>query len=91
MLFDKDVTVEIDYPLERPVHFTIQAHPGRGITRARLIEAICAAYRAIYEAEGRCPGMFGIWGHCLGDLAIESISAAYRPDGRARVSLFVGS
>lgn len=74
----------IDYPLHNPVTFTIHADDDKiGLTRREIFEKICRRYHIVYDIEHSekynggdsetVPGIFGIYGHDIGDLTIHGI------------------
>lgn len=60
-----------DYPLERSVRFT---HIRKGGWRKKdIIRTIQQDYKHIYKEDGKCvDGVYGVWGHDIGDLMIEA-------------------
>ncbi|MGE0432231.1 MAG: hypothetical protein AB7K09_24735 [Planctomycetota bacterium] len=61
--------VLLDYPLSVPVVFEWQADSDHYWDVWELIGAICTHYQRIYAEADR----YGVWGHDIGDLVIESI------------------
>lgn len=97
-----EITVMIDYPLDKPYKMTIRRKP---ITVESFARAVADAYKAIYCEEARTSqipedrlsamslnrnktnGKYGIWGHGMGDLYLEG--AVRQDDGTWR--LLIGS
>lgn len=95
----KTLRIEFDYPLSNPVTFTFKK--PNGFTRLDLFRAVYDGYTAIYAAEDAAcretvndsshgimqtsDSPYGIWGHDMGDLAIEEIKI--RDDGRVELSI----
>jgi hypothetical protein len=78
----KAVTIVFTYPLAREARIGFKSETG--FTRAEIIECIRLGYRKIYAEDGeRGPDLpcwmgapknkWGIWGHDIGDLMIESV------------------
>ena len=95
----------IDYPLARPVHFSLETEGG--FTRLELCSRICELYEHIYELEARTTktpvgnagtlsnrnrtdGTFGISAHHLSDLVIEGVVVGTH-GGERWVTLEMGS
>lgn len=76
-------SLEIDYPLGVPAIFEIKSGET-GMGTNSLIGKICESYYKIYQNEEK----YEIWGHCLGDLAIEGINVNHE---KKTIELFVGS
>ncbi len=83
-----DATLRLSYPLRVDVAVPLHG-PLRG---EALIARIRAAYHDVYEEEDRDPGAhpYGIWGHELGDLFIESIERCETEQG-VEIRVGVGS
>lgn len=85
---DEKITMNITYPLSVEVNRTLEKKGG--FTRMDIFKNIYEAYKQIYEEEekgvgdpGRydnlynrrkSEGKYGIWGHYISDLLIESVS-----------------
>jgi len=85
---DEKITMNITYPLSVEVNRTLEKKGG--FTRMDIFKKIYEAYKQIYEEEekgvgdpGRydnlynrrkSEGKYGIWGHYISDLLIESVS-----------------
>jgi len=80
------VTVEIDYPLERPRTFKI--HGGKtGKSYIAVVNAIVRKYREIYK-DDETNKSNNVCGHDIGDLYLEDIKVDHRTK---KVRIFVGS
>jgi len=76
-------TLLITYPLNSGVEFLI--HSGdNGCGLISLLSDIGKAYEKVYAS----PEQFGIWGHDIGDLVLESISVDH---DKRLITLSVGS
>ena len=55
-----------------------------GFTREALANAACLLYKEIYRLENakKTKGLFGIWGHGIGDLVLHTIAVRAAKDGR---------
>src|SRR5580700_3465963 len=85
------IKILIDYPLTRPSTFEVKCPNPEGWTEVEFLDAVHAAYRAVYSLEddsgragnlynlGKSDGPVGIWGHDIGDLYLEG--AIKRTDG----------
>ena len=92
----------ITYPLSVDVSITLEKKGG--FTRLEVFKSIYEAYKRIYEEEEKSvgdpgsydnlynrkksEGKYGIWGHYLGDLVIESVT--YNQKER-ELDMFIGS
>lgn len=76
----KDLIVKIEYPTEKPFvvkimrststsNYNKKSMTAPEITFGELVWAVAQAYVYVYAHAKE----FGIWGHCLSDLAIESV------------------
>ena len=83
---EKELLVEFDYPLHRPI--TVKYQSQNGFTLENLIDSVCRTYQEIYDEDKRTTkdqeafdggGTYGIWGHGRDELWIESITR--REDG----------
>lgn len=99
---DEKITMVITYPLSVEVSCTLENKGG--FTRLDVFKNIYEAYKQIYEEEEitvgdpgsydnlynrkESEGKYGIWGHYLGDLVIESVS--YNPKEK-ELYMFIGS
>ena len=81
----KAVTIVFRYPLTRKARLKFRSETG--FTRAEIIECIRSGYRRIY-AEEREESKWGIWGHEMGNLLIESVEV---DDDTGIVNLGIGS
>jgi len=64
----KSIEVTFDYPLGSAPTFVLKRRAGaKGITRRVFAAFVQRTYRKIYANEER----YGIWGHDIGDLALE--------------------
>jgi hypothetical protein len=74
-MLDAEPTIKVlfNYPLNRP--FTAEFTLDEGWTRQDFYNAVQAKYVEIYKEERETTstdGKFGIWGHDLGDLVLET-------------------
>ena len=99
---DEEITMVITYPLS--VEFRLTLEKKGGFTRLDLFKSIYEAYKWIYEEEEKdagdpgtydnlynrkkSEGKYGIWGHYIGDLVIESVT--YNREKR-ELYMFIGS
>ncbi|KKM95138.1 hypothetical protein LCGC14_1191200 [marine sediment metagenome] len=99
---EEELTMVINYPLS--VDARLDFKKKGGFTRIFIFKSIYEAYKQIYEEEdeecgdpgtynnlynrSRSEGKYGIWGHYLEDLVIESVS--YDPK-RKELYMFIGS
>ena len=99
---DEEITMVITYPLS--VEFRLTLEKKGGFTRLDLFKSIYEAYKQIYEEEEKdagdpgtydnlynrkkSEGKYGIWGHYIGDLVIESVT--YNREKR-ELYMFIGS
>lgn len=95
------ITILFDYPLSNAVELEF-TNPG-GFNRVQFCKAVHDGYTQIYQIEdgavgdpGMIPGMlnrqssdgpYGIWGHVMSDLYLESIESC----GDGRYKLGIGS
>jgi len=91
IIADETITIWFSYPLKKEVYFRF-SNPG-GFNRLNLFESIYEGYVRIYCSEDAHIMMsgkkkYGIWGHCMDDLIIESIR--YDPQQKL-VAMFIGS
>ena len=99
---DEKITMTITYPLSVEVNLPLEKKGG--FTRLDVFKSIYEAYKQIYEEEEKdigdpgsydnlynrkkSEGKYGIWGHYLGDLVIESVT--YDPKEKV-LDMFIGS
>jgi len=99
---DEKITMTITYPLSVEINHTLEKKGG--FTRLDVFKSIYKAYKQIYEEEEKnagdpgtydklynrkkSEGKYGIWGHYLDDLVIESVS--YNPKEK-ELYMFIGS
>ncbi len=99
---DEKITMIIIYPLSVEVRLSLEKKGG--FTRLDVFKNIYEAYKRIYEEEEKSvgdpgsydnlynrkksEGKYGIWGHYLGDLVIESVT--YNQKER-ELDMFIGS
>ena len=99
---DEKITMNITYPLSVEVNRTLEKKGG--FTRMDIFKNIYEAYKQIYEEEEKgvgdpdsydnlynrkkSGGKYGIWGHYIGDLVIESV--IYDPKEKM-LDMFIGS
>ncbi len=99
---EEELTMVISYPLS--VEVRVELKKEGGFTRMFIFKSIYEAYKQIYEEEDeesgdagthnnlynrrRSRGKYGIWGHYLEDLVIESVS--YDPK-KKELYMFIGS
>jgi hypothetical protein len=99
---DEKITMTITYPLSVEVKLPLEKKGG--FTRLDVFKNIYEAYKKIYEEEEKgvgdpgsyanlynrrkSEGKYGIWGHYLGDLVIESVT--YDPNEKV-LYMFIGS
>lgn len=99
---DEKITMTITYPLSVEVRLPLEKKGG--FTRLDVFKNIYEAYKRIYEEEEKSvgdpgsydnlynrkksEGKYGIWGHYLGDLVIESVT--YDPKEKV-LDMFIGS
>jgi hypothetical protein len=94
----------VDYPLARAIGFDLATKDPRGFTRRELFERIAAIYDYIYRQEreteraspaGASPswsdGVFGIWGHGLGELGLRSVRLVDDDEGHTIAWLAIDS
>lgn len=79
---NKEFTVIIDYPLEKPVTFKLNTQ--NGLTFKQLINEIRNFYKLIYKE----PEKYEIWGHNISDLWIEKIQIEHQNN---TITLVIGS
>jgi len=80
----KSIEVTFDYPLGSAPTFVLKRRAGaKGITRRVFAAFVQRIYRKIYANEER----YGIWGHDIGDLALEGAQES-KP---GKFKLLVGS
>lgn len=68
---NRKLSVVIDYPLSHKHKFNVDT--GGFCKVGELAWMIAKEYERIYEVDRKNPGEYGIWGHDIGDLYIESI------------------
>ena len=102
VITDEKITMNITYPLSVEVNVPLEKKGG--FTRMDVFKHIYKAYKQIYDEEEKSEGdpgtyanmynrkesegKYGIWGHYLGDLLIESVSY----DSKKKILfMFVGS
>lgn len=99
---DEKITMTITYPLSVEVNLTLEKKGG--FTRLDVFKSIYDAYKRIYEEEEKgvgdpgtydnlynrkkSEGKYGIWGHYIDDLVIESVT--YNPKEK-ELDMFIGS
>ena len=99
---DENIFIEFSYPLSKEVLLRYQKKGG--FSKRDVIKRIGDGYKKIYEEEERevgdpgtydnlynrrrSQGKYGIWGHTIEDLIIESMQ--YNPTSKT-VHLFIGS
>ncbi|MFX1525452.1 MAG: hypothetical protein ACFFCC_18240 [Promethearchaeota archaeon] len=99
---EEELTMVIDYPLSAKVRIKLKKKGG--FTRLFIFKSIYEAYKQIYKEEDeesgdpgtynnlynrkRAGGKYGIWGHYLEDLVIESV--IYNPK-KNELYMFIGS
>ena len=99
---EEELTMVITYPLS--VEVRIDLKKKGGFTRMFIFKSIYETYKQIYEEEEgelgdpgtynnlynrkKSAGKYGIWGHYLEDLVIESVS--YNPK-KKELYMFIGS
>lgn len=99
---DEKIDIVFDYPLSTPA--TLSFKKKGGFTLAKLIECVRKGYEKIYAEEdedvgptgnltgmmnrARSEGRYGIWGHSIEDLAIETI---YYNKDKKLITLSIGS
>lgn len=99
---DEEIALVLTYPLSVEVKIPLQKKGG--FTRLDAYKAIYEAYKKIYQEEERAvgdpgtyenlynrresTGPYGIWGHYLEDLLVESVS--YDPR-KKELHAFIGS
>jgi len=64
----KNITIRLDYPLDKPYDFKFSSKNGFSV--GRVISLIQRAYANVYQH----PDKYGVWGHDIGDLVIETIT-----------------
>jgi len=64
------IVLELDYPLDEAYHFTFIKLTG--FTRRDLLRCVYRAYSKIYKDVRQ----YGVWGHHIGDLIVDSLSQA---------------
>lgn len=87
------IKLKITYPVTNP--YVVESTNHGGYTRRQLVELICQHYDLMYQAEeteipaGTIPGMlnraqtygiYGIWGHDIGDLILHSATVSFEND-----------
>ena len=76
-------TLLIDYPLDNGFSFPVKVgKQGMGITE--ILGTIGDAYEKVYAM----PNHFGIWGHGIGDLVLETVTVDH---DKKLITLSVGS
>ncbi len=99
---DEKITMVVTYPLS--VEFCVILEKKGGFTRLDVFKSIYEAYKRIYEEEEKevgdpgtydnlynrkqSEGKYGIWGHYLEELVIESV--IYDPKEKI-LDIFIGS
>ena len=81
---DEKITMNITYPLSIEVNRVLEKKGG--FTRMDVFKRIYEAYKQIYDEEEK--GKYGIWGHYIGDLVIESVSYDQK---EKMLYMFIGS
>jgi len=76
-------TLRIDYPLDVGVGFPVKTGK-QGMDITEILGTIGDAYEKVYAT----PNHFGIWGHGIGDLVLESVTVDH--DSKL-ITLSVGS
>jgi hypothetical protein len=76
-------TLLIDYPVESSVGFPVNSGKN-GMDTINLLSLIGDAYEKIYAS----PNYFGVWGHAIGSLVLESV---YVNHDKKLITLEVGS
>lgn len=66
----KELKVIVSYPLNSHYMFTIIKPKSKQMTIAGIAWKIAQIYKSIYEN----PNKYGVWGHDIQDLTIESIT-----------------
>src|SRR5437016_4467638 len=51
VITDKSINIEVDYPLDNPVTFSIESKNEQGFSRKELVESIAQLYKEIYQDE----------------------------------------
>jgi hypothetical protein len=69
-----EITVKFSYPLRTSHNIQLKSSHTDHFTRADLATAIAGKYKEIYREERRSVGKWGIWGHCLDDLVLHTVS-----------------
>lgn len=99
---DEKITMNITYPLSIEVSLILEKKGG--FTRMDVFKHIYEAYKRIYDEEEKSvgdpgsydnlynrrksEGKYGIWGHYIGDLVIESVSYDQK---EKMMYMFIGS
>lgn len=102
VITDEKITMHITYPLSVEVNIPLEKKGG--FTRMDVFKHIYEAYKLIYDEEEKevgdpgtyanlynrkeSEGKYGIWGHYISDLLIESVS--YNQE-KKMCSMFIGS
>lgn len=105
-----EITVIIDYPLNKPTSFVL-TNSKNGFTKKELILEISKKYHEIFTVEettattktippderkgimnrNETNGIYGIWGHDIGDLDLGSIEVYKSQSGKIQIILDVYS
>ena len=105
-----EITVIIDYPLNKPTSFVL-TNSKNGFTKKELILEISKKYHEIFTVEetsattktippdkrevtmnrNETNGIYGIWGHDIGDLDLSSIEVYKSENGKIKIILDVYS
>lgn len=80
-LENREVSVTLNYPLKIQHTFNFLTKEG---SVSELITKIVLEYKKVYKNHTK----YGIWGHCLGDLWIESIILDTATNN---IELYIGS
>lgn len=80
---NKTYTLAIDYPTNKEYIFQIKTGV-KGLTEKALIDKIRKTYEKVYNA----PQTYGVWGHDISDLWIESIAVDHK---KKTIDLGMGS
>lgn len=67
---EPDIKIRFDYPIKEIVEF--EFHHDDGFTVKDIVVAVEVGYKRIYDDEEK----YGVWGHDMEDLFLESIETA---------------
>jgi hypothetical protein len=67
---EPDINIEFDYPIKQAIQFPY--HHDGGFTLKDVLLSVQDGYKKIYADEEK----YGVWGHEVHDLFIESVEAA---------------